>query len=84
MTTDTVTARPDEDVQKVLTLMSDNQVRRIPVINREGRLEGMVSSADLLRRANVSSEQTSAVFKKVSEPTDQASKPRAKMAQKAA
>ena len=46
-------------------------------------LEGMVAAADILQRANVSSDETYDVFKKVSEPTDQASKPRAKMTQKA-
>jgi CBS domain-containing protein len=84
MTTFIVTVRPDDDVQKAMTLMSENQVRRIPVVNQEGLLEGMVATADILQRANVSSDETQDVFKKVSEPTDQASKPRAKMTQKAA
>ena len=58
--------------------------RRIPVVNKDGMLEGMVATADILQRANVSSDETHDVFKKVSEPTDQASKPRAKMTKKAA
>jgi CBS domain-containing protein len=84
MTTFIVTVRPDDDVQKAMTLMSENQVRRIPVVNQEGLLEGMVATADILQRANVSSDETQDVFKKVSEPTDQASKPRARMTQKVA
>jgi CBS domain-containing protein len=84
MTTFIVTVRPDDDLQKAMKLMSENQVRRIPVVNQEGMLEGMVATADILQRANVSSVETQDVFKKVSEPTDQASKPRAKMKQKAA
>ena len=83
MTTLIVAVRPDDYVQKAMTLMSENQVRRIPVVNQEGMLEGMVATADILQRANVSSDETYDVFKKVSEPTDQASKPRAKMTQKA-
>ena len=39
----------------------ENQVRRIPVVNQEGILEGMVATADILQRANVSDES---VFKK--------------------
>jgi CBS domain-containing protein len=74
----------NDDVQKAMALMSENQVRRIPVVNQEGMLEGMVATADILQRANVSSDETHDVFKKVSEPTDQASKPRAKMTQKTA
>lgn len=83
MTTLIVTVGPDDDVQKAMALMSENQVRRIPVVNQKGMLEGMVATADILQRANVSSDETYDVFKKVSEPTDQASKPRAKMTQKA-
>lgn len=84
MTTDIVTVRPDDDARKAVALMSENQVRRIPVVNHEGMLEGMVASADILQRANISSDETYEAFKKVSAPTEQASKPRAKMAQKAA
>jgi CBS domain-containing protein len=84
MTTNIVTARPDDEVQQALALMGENQVRRIPIVNQEGMLEGMVATADILQRANVSSDETCAAFKKVSEPTDQASRPRAKMKQKAA
>src|SRR5262245_57699925 len=40
MTTPIVTIRPDDDVEKVLALMSENQVRRIPVVNEDGMLEG--------------------------------------------
>ena len=53
---------------------SENQVRRIPVVNQEGMLEGMVATADILQRANVSLNETKDVFKKISEPTDQASR----------
>jgi CBS domain-containing protein len=84
MTTEIVTVRPDDEVQKAMALMSENQVRRIPVVNQDDVLEGMVATADILQRSDVSSDETCDVFKKVSEPTDQASKPRAKMTQKAA
>jgi CBS domain-containing protein len=84
MTTYIVTVRPEDDVQKAMALMSENQVRRILVVNQEGMLKGMVATADILQRANVSSDETCVVFKRVSEPTDQASKPRAKMTQKVA
>jgi CBS domain-containing protein len=84
MTTNIVAVRPDDDVQKAVELMSENQVRRIPVLNEDGLLEGMVATADIMHRANVSSDETHDALKKVSEPTEQASKPRAKMTNKAA
>jgi CBS domain-containing protein len=84
MTTPIVTVWPEDDVQKALALMSENQVRRIPVVNEDGMLEGMVATADIVQRASVSSDKMYDAFKKISEPTEQASKPRAKMNQKVA
>ena len=57
----------------------ENQVRRIPVVNQEGMLEGMVATADILQRANVSDERFSR-----RQRADGSGKPRAKMTQKAA
>ena len=37
----------DEDVEHVARNMGDNQVRRLPVLNREKRLVGIVSLGDL-------------------------------------
>ena len=40
----------DDDVDTVLRNMSDIQVRRLPVVNREKRLVGIISIGDLARR----------------------------------
>lgn len=37
----------DEDVEQVAKNMAENQVRRLPVLNREKRLVGIVSLGDL-------------------------------------
>jgi CBS domain-containing protein len=37
----------DQDVSEVAQIMRDRQVRRIPVLNREKRLVGMISLGDL-------------------------------------
>ncbi len=84
MTTNLVAARPDDDVEKALALMSENQIKRIPVVDPEGKLVGIVATADILQRADVSSDATCAAFRKVTAPTEDASKPRAKMKRKAA
>jgi CBS domain-containing protein len=46
-----VACRPDDDVKTAERLMRDNQVRRVPVIDRDGHLLGMMSVNDLARKA---------------------------------
>jgi CBS domain-containing protein len=47
MSTDVHTARPHDRVVDVIRKMGDKQVRRIPVVNENGRLLGMVSMGDI-------------------------------------
>lgn len=42
---------PDDDVQKALELMQEHKIRRLPVLNVEGELEGILSMNDLVLRA---------------------------------
>ena len=42
-----VTIRPDEDLSEALRLMASNQVRRLPVVDEEDRLVGVVAQADI-------------------------------------
>jgi CBS domain-containing protein len=46
------TASPDDSVESVMKLMSQEQVRRIPIVDERGSLVGVVSQADLARKAN--------------------------------
>ena len=46
------TASPDDSVESVMTLMGSEQVRRVPVVDERGSLVGVVSQADLARKAN--------------------------------
>ena len=46
------TAGPDDSVELVMELMGREQVRRIPVVDERGSLVGVVSQADLARKAN--------------------------------
>ena len=52
MTDNLVIARIDDDIEEVATKMSDAQVRRLPVIDEEERLCGIVSLGDLSREAD--------------------------------
>jgi CBS domain-containing protein len=43
--------RPDDDVRSALQIMKENKVRRLPVLNADGALEGMLSMNDVVLRA---------------------------------
>lgn len=46
------TCSPDDSVEHVLELMGREQVRRVPIVDERGSLVGVVSQADLARKAN--------------------------------
>jgi len=77
MTRTLICCLPEDEMQKALDLMRENQVRRIPVVDQQGTLQGIVSMADFLHRADVPSKETHETLKKVSEPSDISSQPRA-------
>ena len=46
-----VTVGPDHDLSDALQLMAQHQVRRLPVVDDENRLVGVVSQADVALEA---------------------------------
>ena len=48
MSSPAVTIPPDTPFQNALKLMSDHRFRRLPVVNKKGKLVGIVSERDLL------------------------------------
>ena len=48
-----VTIGPDESVARAAALMTANDVSALPVISADGRLVGIISEADLLRREEI-------------------------------
>jgi len=52
MSNDIICARMDDDVEAIASKMSDSQVRRLPVIDEQARLCGIVSLGDLSREAD--------------------------------
>jgi CBS domain-containing protein len=52
MTTDVVTCREDEDVSAAVSRMADRKVRRIPVVDRNGMLQGIIAQADIATRVH--------------------------------
>jgi CBS domain-containing protein len=63
-TTRVVTVDPEQDLDEALRLMAQNQVRRLPVVEEDGRLAGVVAQADVARHA--SDKQTGEVVGKIS------------------
>lgn len=50
ITRDPHTVRADEDLKSVLDAMGDRQIRRLPVLDKDNRLVGVVSLGDLSTR----------------------------------
>jgi CBS-domain-containing membrane protein len=47
MSTHPVTCRPSDTLPAVMELMAERQIRRVPVVEEDGTLVGIVSLADL-------------------------------------
>ncbi len=52
MTSDPVACHPDDDLDTTLEVMSNHQIRRIPVVDMEGRVVGIIAQADVATRLN--------------------------------
>ena len=50
MTKDVITLKPDDTVAKALATMRDHAISRIPIVDEEGKLEGLVTLHDLIVR----------------------------------
>ena len=49
MATDPVTCAADDDIGRVVADMRDHQIRRVPVVDRNNRVSGIVGISDLIR-----------------------------------
>jgi CBS domain-containing protein len=47
MTTELFTAKPDDFAFNAIRTMGEKQVRRVPIVNEDGILQGIVSMADI-------------------------------------
>ena len=62
--TDIVTVDPQQDLDEALRLMAQHQVRRLPVVEEDGRLVGVVAQADVAREGGDS--QTGELVEEIS------------------
>ena len=65
MTSRLVTVDPDQDLDEALRLMAKHQVRRLPVVEEDGKLVGIVAQADIAK--HTSDEQTGEVVQQISQ-----------------
>jgi len=71
MTRSLVMFRLQDDVQLALDAMSQRQLRRIPVVDDQGRLVGIIAQADVATRLE-EPEATGKVVMQISRPSKQA------------
>ena len=62
------TLRPDADVDEAMNTMADEQVRRVPILDEQGTLVGIVSQADVVRKAR-DDRKAERTVEKISEPS---------------
>jgi CBS domain-containing protein len=67
MTADVQCCRDDQNVGDVLKEMGDQQIRRLPVINQERKLVGIVSLGDLSHEAKA--KQAGKALEEITQPT---------------
>jgi len=67
MSTDVVTCREDEDIDAAVSRMAQRQIRRIPVVDRNGNLCGIIAQADIATRVN-RDKTTGELVEAISEP----------------
>ena len=60
-----VTIDPQQDLDEALRLMAKHQVRRLPVVEEDGRLVGVVAQADVAREGDDT--QTGQVVEEISQ-----------------
>lgn len=66
MTRKVITCRADDDVENAMKAMAQYQLRRIPVVDKDGRLVGIISQADVATRVG-EPERTAEVVREISE-----------------
>jgi CBS domain-containing protein len=66
MTRNVVTCRADDDLQRALDAMAEHQLRRIPVVDNDNRVVGIISQADVATRVD-QPEKTADMVREISQ-----------------
>jgi CBS domain-containing protein len=76
MTFNPLTCRPGADVGEVLDLMATHRIRRLPVVDENGRLVGIVSLADVVSAVKEAGTLDSALLGRLVAASRRAAAPR--------
>ena len=68
MTRNPLTCRPEDDLEVALDAMETYQVRRIPVVDDDGQLVGIISLADVATRTEAAAEKKAEMVEQLSRP----------------
>jgi CBS domain-containing protein len=74
MTASPACCKTTDDVRDVEKAMTENQVRRVPIVDEAGRCVGIVSQADIARASSgdgVSEREVAILVEKISQPSSQ-------------
>jgi len=66
MTRKVVTCHAEDDLQIALDAMAENQLRRIPVVDNDNKILGIIAQADVATRVN-QPEKTATMVKEISQ-----------------
>jgi CBS domain-containing protein len=66
MTRQVVSCLADDDLQKVLDAMAKQQLRRIPIVDHDNKIVGIITQADVATRIN-QPEKTAEMVKEISQ-----------------
>jgi len=66
MTHKVVTCRAEDDLQKALDVMAEHQLRRIPIVDANHRVVGIIAQADVATRVD-QPEKTAEMVKEISQ-----------------
>lgn len=72
MTTNVVTVSPETDIAEAVRLMLERQISGVPVIDDSGRLVGILTEGDLMRRAELVTGRQSWWINPISSPEQEA------------
>lgn len=68
MTREVITCRESDDIQKAVDLMAKHQLRRMPIVDQNQNIVGIISQADIATRVD-KTEETAEMVKEISQPT---------------
>ncbi len=70
MATEPVTCTPDMDIREILAAMAEHQIHRLPVVDEDNRVRGIVGISDLIRHNAVDPRDIWMVLSRITAPKE--------------